>query len=222
MAPKTKTWQRARRPEQKQQRRAAILEAAATLLDREGLDGTGLNAIARAAGLSKANIYRYFESREAVLLDLLLAESERWTKAFERRLKRLAATNDIEQVARAFAATISRQPRYCVLITVLANVLEQNVSEKLVVEFKRRINELMEPLLDALTSAVPGLSPENARRFLLMQMLATSGIWPHCHPAPIVQRVLKRPEFAAMRLDFQTTVRDHAAALLRGLLAQAK
>ena len=49
-------WQRARKPEQKEERREAILAAAGRLLDAEGLEGTGLNAIAREAGISKANV----------------------------------------------------------------------------------------------------------------------------------------------------------------------
>ncbi len=58
-------WRRARRPELKEQRRTAILDAARTMLDNKGLGGSGLNALAREAGMSKVNVYQYFESREA-------------------------------------------------------------------------------------------------------------------------------------------------------------
>ena len=50
--------------------------------------------------------------------------------------------------------------------------------------------------------------------------MAASGMWPHSHPAPVVQEVLKDPEFASMRFDFKALVREHASLLLRGLLAQ--
>ena len=72
---------RARSPEEKELRRAAILQAAAALVEREGLEKTGLNAIAREAGISKANIYRYFESREAILLHLVLEDCRDWVGA---------------------------------------------------------------------------------------------------------------------------------------------
>ena len=45
-------WQRARNPEQKEQRRVAILDAAATLFEQGGLDNVSLNAIATEAGIS--------------------------------------------------------------------------------------------------------------------------------------------------------------------------
>ena len=49
-----------------------------------GLDGTGLNAIAREAGLSKPNLYVYFESREAILLRLLLKGIRSLGQGFEK------------------------------------------------------------------------------------------------------------------------------------------
>ena len=61
-------FERARQPEQKELRREAILEAATELLAEKGLHDISLSAIARRAKLSKANLYRYFESREAIFL----------------------------------------------------------------------------------------------------------------------------------------------------------
>ena len=68
------SFQRARKPEEREIRREAILTAAAELFDAEGPQGAGLNAIAARAGFTKSNVYRYFESREEVLLSLFLAE----------------------------------------------------------------------------------------------------------------------------------------------------
>ena len=93
----TKDWQRARRPEQKEERSAAILNAAAVLLDARGINGTSLNAIARAVGLSKANLYRYFESREAMLLELMLREQAAWADELSELLEPLAGKDDLDE-----------------------------------------------------------------------------------------------------------------------------
>lgn len=222
MARSATTWQRARRPEQKEVRRQAILEAAGRLLDAEGLEGTGLNAIARASGVSKANIYRYFESREAVLLHLLLEESAAWLDALIAQLRRQRRENDIDGVARVLASTLTPRTRLCLLLTTLAGVLEHNVSEDLVLDFKRRLNALLSGPHQALAEALPALSMEQVREFFMLQMLMVSGGWPHCHPSPVVARVLAQPEFAAMRLDFEQTVRSNAATLLRGMMSQGE
>ena len=59
-------WERARQPEQKAVRRKAILDAARSLFTDSGYDEISLNGIARSAGINKANVYRYFSSREEI------------------------------------------------------------------------------------------------------------------------------------------------------------
>ena len=43
-----------------------ILDAAAELFVRDGVAAVGMNEIAKAAGCSRATLYRYFENREAL------------------------------------------------------------------------------------------------------------------------------------------------------------
>ena len=212
-----KEWQRARRPEEKEERREAILAAANVLLDSAGLDETGLNAIAREAGISKANIYRYFESREAILLELLLDEVSAWSQAFAKRLAKLADSHDFDAVAKAFADLVAKRERFCVLVSSLATVLEHNVSCETVIAFKRSFLGAVEPAVSAVAVALPAFSEELAFSALAMLVMAASGAWPHCHPSPIVAEVLELPEFEPMRLDFKRTMQTHASALLRGL-----
>lgn len=52
-------------------KRAAILKAAAHLFAREGYDRASMSALAKACGISKANIYHYWDGKEALLFDLL-------------------------------------------------------------------------------------------------------------------------------------------------------
>lgn len=65
------TFQRARSEEQREARRQAILDVAARMLTQMPVSELTLNALARHVGLAKSNVLRYFESREAILLELL-------------------------------------------------------------------------------------------------------------------------------------------------------
>lgn len=58
------------RPRSERARRA-VLEAAGALLERDGLPAMTMEAIARRSGVSKATIYRWWSSKEAVTLDAL-------------------------------------------------------------------------------------------------------------------------------------------------------
>ena len=92
-------WTRARRPEQKQQRRMDLLAAAAELFRERGFDGVPLSEIAAAAGMSKAAVYRYFDSKEQIFLEILAEDYRAWTTRLEQALAPLAGSNDPDAVA---------------------------------------------------------------------------------------------------------------------------
>jgi AcrR family transcriptional regulator len=54
--------------------RLAILEAAAELLLARGLSAVSMDAVAERAGVSKATIYRWWHTKEAIALDALYNE----------------------------------------------------------------------------------------------------------------------------------------------------
>ncbi|MDA8017407.1 MAG: TetR/AcrR family transcriptional regulator [Thermoanaerobaculia bacterium] len=211
----TRPFLRARQPEHKELRRQEILAAAGKLLDEHGVEGTGLSAIAREAGISKGNVYRYFESREAVLLQLLLDEQELWCEELEAELPSVRP-NDLEGVAEVLTNGLVTRPRYCALIASLAGVLEHNLSRQAIAEFKRSIAARSGGVLAALHASLPQFSEELCGLILTEQVFAAGGFWPHCHPAPAVQEVLEDDEFAEMRFDFETLTRSLTHALLRG------
>ena len=106
----TTTFQRARKPEEIQARRETLLAAAAELFDAEGPLGAGLNAIAARAGFTKSNVYRYFESREEVLLSLFLDEMARLVPAL---VAAIAATpdGDLDALARVLTTEFASRKR---------------------------------------------------------------------------------------------------------------
>ena len=57
-----------------QERRSAILAAAADLLLEHGLAAMSVDAVAERAGVSKATIYRWWASKELLAVDALYAE----------------------------------------------------------------------------------------------------------------------------------------------------
>lgn len=57
---------------------ASILEAAAQLLETQGMAGFNTNAVAGRAGVSIGSLYQYFPSKDALTLALLRREAERF------------------------------------------------------------------------------------------------------------------------------------------------
>src|SRR6266540_847100 len=54
-----------------QPRRAEICRTAAQIFRDRGFDATSVSDIARALGLTKAGLYHYFESKEALLFEIM-------------------------------------------------------------------------------------------------------------------------------------------------------
>lgn len=209
-------FQRARQPDQINLRREQLLAAALELFDAEGPQGAGLNAIAARAGFTKSNVYRYFESREQVLLELFRDEFVGLVDALERAIG-AQPSGDVPALAEAITVTFLSRPRCCQLIAILASTLEQNVSEATVVAVKTQMSAQNERIIAALASRLPGASPGDCGWFIAMTGSLIAGIWPSANASPVAAAVLARPEFAHLRIDLARDLRRAAAALLASI-----
>ena len=108
----SRKWERARKPEQIESRRQDILSAATALIDEVGVEAAGHSAIARACGLSKANLYRYFESREAILLAIFIEELKLWTGSLAETWDAIEEKGDVALVAQLYADSLKGRDRF--------------------------------------------------------------------------------------------------------------
>src|SRR6186997_1440962 len=127
------TFQRARSDEQRAARSQAILDTAAAMLREMPVADISLNELSRRVGLAKSNVLRYFDSREAVLLELLAAAFREWLDHLAGELpsavrRRAGFARRAEQLATAIAASLAERPVLCDLMSAQAAVLEHNVS----------------------------------------------------------------------------------------------
>ena len=109
-------FQRARSEEQREARRQAILGTAAAMLAEMPVADVTLNELSRRACLAKSNVLRYFESREAVLLELLDSAWQGWLVQLDRELADAVdpaapVTVRSGQLAAAIAASLAGRPR---------------------------------------------------------------------------------------------------------------
>jgi len=206
-------FQRARKPEEIEARRETLLAAAAELFDAEGPMGTGLNAIAAKAGFTKSNVYRYFESREQVLLELFLGEMDRMVPSLCARVG-AAMPGDVTGLADIVADEFVSRPRLGQLTAILTGVLETNVSEDTIVRAKRTMATLSAKLAGAVQQKLPQASIADCLWAVSMVGTLVAGIWPSARPSPVVAEVLARDEFAAFRPDIGRDLRRAARALL--------
>ena len=97
-------------------KRRLILDAARSLFIREGYENVSLRRIARRTGYSPAALYRYFESKDAILRELRREGRELF---HERQLRTLAIVSPRERLltqGRDYLAFAQEQPEYFELL----------------------------------------------------------------------------------------------------------
>src|SRR6202790_2998481 len=102
-----------RREEEKERRRAEILDAAEALYAKKGWDALTVEQVARSARLSRALVYVYFRDKE----ELLFAIGERAMRLLRDRFTEAAASHSVgmdkvEAIGRAYMGYAYEFPHY--------------------------------------------------------------------------------------------------------------
>ncbi len=220
------TFRRARSDEQRAIRRQTILDTAAAMLEEMPVAELSLNELSRRVGLAKSNVLRYFDSREAVLLDLLDSLTRAWLEQLSGELPsavsaRAGFERRAEQLAGALARSLAERPVLCDLLSAQAAVLEHNVSSDSIASFKRGGVAHATTLVGLIRQALPELSEDQAWRLVLAAVLLTSSLWAHATPPQAVLDAYEQiPELSSMRVDFAPGLEDFLATMAIGLHAR--
>lgn len=199
------TFQRARTDEQRTARQAEIVAAARAMLTELPLTEITLNALSRRVGLAASNVLRYYESREAILLELVHLETASWLDAFEALLAK--ADQTVEGTADAYARSLAANPLFCELISAQALVLERKISAETAIAFKRESSADLQRLTDLLIDAVPELGDQEVvSRLAARSTLLAGALWAQARVTPDV--------------DFTEAIRDTFHTLLIGTIAR--
>jgi AcrR family transcriptional regulator len=221
------SFQRARSGEQRALRRQTILDAAAAMLTEMPVAQLTLNGLSRRVCLAKSNVLRYFESREAVLLELLDTASREWLAGLEGELRAsidasVPPPGRADRLAAVLAESLAARPVLCDLIGAQAAVLERNVSPQVAAEYKHAAIANVATLAALVREHLPELRERDTPRFAGAVVMAAGALWTHTQPSPAMLAAYEAdPALASMRLDFTATLREVLEVLLAGLLARS-
>ncbi len=219
------TFQRARSAEQREARRRTILDTAQAMLDEMPVAEVSLNELSRRVGLAKSNVLRYFESREAVLLELLDGALRAWLAEVAGELDAEAdpdrpARERGERFAAVVAHSLARHKVLCDLLGAQAAVLEHNVSADVVVRFKRSALTGLDAMAELLRRCVPEVGDE-AVPVCVMAMILTGGLWTHSRPSPSALAAFEAdPALAVLHLDLAPALQNGLSLLIAGAVAR--
>jgi AcrR family transcriptional regulator len=215
------SFKRAHSQEQRAERRQTILDTAAAMLTEMPVSQVSLNELSRRVGLAKSNVLRYFESREAILLELLNTATKQWVDSLDATPIDGSARERGEHMIAALVASLAARPVLCDLVSAQAAVLEHNVSPQIAAQYKRSAIANVGALIQVIQRHVPELGEHDAMRFAAAMIMVIGAIWTHSRPSAAMLAAYEAdPELAAIRLDFSATLEETLQVLLIGLLAR--
>lgn len=183
-----------------------------------------LNELSRRVSLAKSNVLRYFESREAVLLELLNDELERWIADVDLAVIDISwpAISRANAVAAALASTLGSLPTLCDLISAQASVLERNVSADVILSYRRTFNARVQRLSGLLLHSLPELRAADVSHIISSTFLMTAGAWPRGQPSEEVLAAYRAdPAISATSIEFISFLQDSIALTIIGLLTRS-
>ena len=209
---------RARSPEDKEQRRQDILDHAWALFQARPWAEITMSDVAEASGLSKAALYRYFETKETLFLEVEAVRLGSWLHELGAELDRLPRPASPEAVSALIADSLVARPGLPRLLALLHVSLEQNVPFDAALAFKRALHDWLERLGSQLEASLGSLPPGTGLGAALQLHALCIGLWQMADAGPVVKRLLERPELKPLRIDFRAALVTGAATMLHGLI----
>jgi AcrR family transcriptional regulator len=212
------TTRRARKPEQKEERRHAILDAALCLWLRERQDGEFTMArLAELTGLAKGTLYLYFATKEELFLALLEEMFGSWVDELLRKLHPLAGKGTPQRVARLLSRTLAAREPLTRLFPLLASVLEPGMNAQTALNFKQSVCARGTETEAALQQALPGLA--DGHRVLVYALALVTGLRQMYENEQTLQRITPlEPDLRCVQASFDHELEAALTALIRGLI----
>ncbi|MFI6350499.1 TetR family transcriptional regulator [Streptomyces sp. NPDC050560] len=220
------TFKRARSEEQREIRRRAILDAAAAMLDEMPVAEVSLNELSRRVGLAKSNVLRYFESREAVLLELLDVFLGRWLADLADELAagiepHTAPEARAARLAEILSRSLADRGVLCDLFGAQGGVLEHNVSVEVVKRHKRSSLARLADMVELVRGHVPELGA-GAQWFCLMSLVSAGALSAYVPPPPsVLAAYAEEPALGVLNVDLCDALRTALTSALLGVLPRA-
>jgi AcrR family transcriptional regulator len=175
-------------------RRSAILDVARTMLTEKGVADISLRGLSDRIGLAKSNVLRYFDSREAIFLELLDEECGSWLEELDGMLgqprdRKPNHVNEI-RVATTIADSLIARRLLCELLGSMAGVLERNISAGFARDFKARARARIMALSSLVARHLPWLPRDFTDFFAEGALTLTAGMYPFSVPTDPVRSAM--------------------------------
>jgi len=197
-------FKRARTNAQIEERRREIIIACAELFDDGGVDGVHFKAIGEKTSFARSTIYKYYSTKEEILLDLLLIDVMNWiydVREFTDKYEVLTK----EEFCHEFTNSYVENDRLLRLMSILYSILEKNCSLEKLTEFKKNLMGFSAPIYESVQKFFPNSSDENIMTFISTTSSYVLGLYPSTHISGKQKKAIEQSGYVYEDTNFQET-----------------
>lgn len=201
------SFQRARSNEHIQERIREIILAASKIYDSIGYEGLSFSAISELTKFTRPTIYKYFNTKEEILLMILLADMEAWMSSLLNAFK-INKIYSLEEIADIWINTMTQNYRLLNLYSILFTLIEKNVSVEALAEFKKEVLRLQAAMVALLEQLFPKASQEDLSNFVIQQLGLALGLYPMCQLCDVQIKAIEMSGIHYVAPDFKTAYKS--------------
>ncbi|MBX9951311.1 MAG: TetR/AcrR family transcriptional regulator [Candidatus Obscuribacterales bacterium] len=153
------------------ERQQGILDAAAAMFAKHGFNGTSIAALADSCGVSKALLYHYYDSKEALLYDMLLVHCKLLSETASNATKQSDKPEEqLRSLVRALMELyMSSRDKHVVLLNDLHCLPEAQQTE-----IKEEERKVLQEIKDLIIKLRPDLKPPQVTSLTMYLMGAVN------------------------------------------------
>ena len=218
-------WERARTSEQKESREKEILQAAKRLLEEKSYESIRFSDLADLVTFSRANIYKYFDSKEEVYLSLLADEILKFAIGAEEILnhKAISQSIGIDNFCSTWTDLLSSEKNLLLLLSMTGTILEKNCSDEILLQSKTSMNiAIQNHLIPSFSLYFPTLSSLEISELINNLVVFANGLYSLCGLNEHQKNLLRANGMEDLISEFSSSYKRITKIYLQGFLNQEK
>jgi len=218
-------WERARTSEQKESREKEILQAAKRLLEEKSYESIRFSDLADLVTFSRANIYKYFDSKEEVYLSLLADEILKFAIGAEEILnhKAISHSTDIDNFCSTWTDLLSSEKKLLLLLSMTGTILEKNCSDEILLQSKTSMNiAIQNYLIPSFSLYFPTLSSLEISELINNLVVFANGLYSLCGLNEHQKNLLRANGMEDLISEFSSSYKRITKIYIQGFLNQEK
>jgi AcrR family transcriptional regulator len=150
------------------------LDGAAKCFERHGIMKTTVEDIAKAANVSRATVYRYFDNRDEIVLAVMLRDTDRHLSRIKSRIERQSGLgNALVEFVDVTVRAARRDPSLGMLFTGEAARMTGSIIAGGSVSLFERVTAFLKPMFTLWREELrPGVEPSDASEWVLRILLS--------------------------------------------------